>query len=42
MALSGDGCRCESSELTTAGDFDDPAVASNGGGGIGGTCVKTC
>ena len=32
MALSGEGCRCVSSELTTAGDFDDPAVASKGGG----------
>ena len=41
MALSGEGCRYESSELATAGDFDDPAVASKGGG-IGGNEVDNC
>ncbi|KAJ0902999.1 hypothetical protein HanPSC8_Chr08g0343951 [Helianthus annuus] len=36
MAFVGEGCKCVSSELTTAGDFDDPAVASKGGGmGVG-------
>ena len=38
MAFVGEGCKCVSSELTTAGDFDDPAVASKGGG-IGGNEV---
>ncbi|MFS7952032.1 hypothetical protein Hanom_Chr07g00602171 [Helianthus anomalus] len=32
MAFVGEGCKCVASELTTAGDFDDPAVASKGGG----------
>ncbi|KAF5755405.1 hypothetical protein HanXRQr2_Chr17g0802431 [Helianthus annuus] len=32
MAFVGEGCKCVSSELTTAGDFDDPAVTSKGGG----------
>ena len=41
MAFVGEGCKCVSSELTTAGDFDDPAVASKGGG-IGGNEVDNC
>ncbi|MFS7953599.1 hypothetical protein Hanom_Chr07g00620621 [Helianthus anomalus] len=41
MAFVGEGCKCVASELTTAGDFDDPVVASKGGG-MGGIDVDHC